>query len=117
MTGSGPRGRTADAAYLGRDTGRYVRVTGADPASPLRESLFWISDSGVRYGIERKIDAKSASDDPTLTALGLRDPVLAPWSIVSLFAVGPDLSQQDARIQHDGIATDKAAAGLNVGQP
>ncbi|WP_405136725.1 type VII secretion protein EccB [Nocardia sp. NBC_01388] len=117
VTGSGPRGRTADAAYLGRDTGRYVRVTGADPASPLRESLFWISDSGVRYGIERKIDAKSASDDPTLTALGLRDPVLAPWSIVSLFAVGPDLSQQDARIQHDGIATDKAAAGLNVGQP
>lgn len=115
VTGSGPGGATADAAYLGRDTGRFVRVTGADPASPLRESLFWISNSGVRYGIDAKLDANST--DPTITALNVRDPVLAPWSIVSLFAVGPDLSQKDARIQHDGIATDKAALGLIVGQP
>jgi ESX secretion system ATPase EccB len=86
-------------------------VTGADPSSPLRESLYWISDSGVRYGIAASQEARGASD-PTLNALALRSPVPAPWSIVSLFAVGPTLSQQDARLQHDGIPTNKSVAGL-----
>ncbi|MFE3758744.1 type VII secretion protein EccB [Nocardia tengchongensis] len=114
VTAASSRGSTADAAYLPRDTGRFVRVTGSDPASPLREALFWISDSGVRYGLGVQ---PGSGNDPTLTALALRNPVPAPWSIVSLFAVGPTLSQQDARIQHDGIATDKAAAALPTGQP
>ncbi|WP_067566606.1 type VII secretion protein EccB [Nocardia acidivorans] len=115
VTASGSRGTTADAAYLPRDSGSFVRVTGADPASPLREALYWISDSGVRYGIDAHLGG--SSPDPTLTALALRNPVPAPWSIVSLFAVGPTLSQRDARIQHDGIAADRAAAPLPGGQP
>jgi hypothetical protein len=41
--------------------------------------------------------------------------VPAPWSIVSLFAVGPTLSQKYARIQHDGIPTNKAVIGLPGG--
>ncbi|WP_405498983.1 type VII secretion protein EccB [Nocardia sp. NBC_00511] len=114
VTSTGSHGSTADAVYLPRNTGRFVRVTGADPASPLREALFWISDSGVRYGIEANLG--NASADPTLTALGLRDPIPAPWNIVSLFAVGPTLSQKDAFVQHDGIATDKAASTLPGGQ-
>ncbi|MGW4241945.1 type VII secretion protein EccB [Nocardia sp. NPDC004722] len=114
VTALGSGGSTADAAYLARDTGRFVRVTGSDPASPLREALFWISDSGVRYGVDAHLDT---ARDPTLAALGLRAPVLAPWSVVSLFAVGPTLSQQDARIQHDGLAADKRALPLPGGQP
>ncbi|MEU7632232.1 type VII secretion protein EccB [Nocardia sp. NPDC049220] len=104
------RGTTADGAYLPRDTGSFVQVTGIEPGSPLRESLYWVSDSGVRYGIV--VDPKHDGGDPTLTALGMRAPVPAPWSIVSLFAVGPALSQKDARIQHDGIPTNKIVAGL-----
>ncbi|MFC9435298.1 type VII secretion protein EccB [Nocardia sp. NPDC057030] len=113
------RGTTADAAYLPRNTGRLVQVTGADPASPLRESLYWISDSGVRYGIavERNDSGANRTSDPTLTALGLGSPVSAPWSVVSLFAVGPTLSRRDAQIVHDGIPTDKAVAGLGGGTP
>lgn len=107
------RGSTADAAYLPRNTGHFVQVTGADPASPRRESLYWISDSGVRYGIDAT--QRDQGRDPTLAALGLRSPILAPWSIVSLFAVGPTLSQQDARIVHDGIPVDKAVADLGDG--
>ncbi|MGV9411221.1 type VII secretion protein EccB [Nocardia sp. NPDC003693] len=114
VTAAGSHGATADAAYLPRDTGRFIRVTGSNPASPLREALFWISDSGVRYGIEAE---PANGSDPTLTALALRDPLPAPWSIVSLYAVGPVLSQRDARVQHDGIAADKAAAALPGGQP
>ncbi|GAB2559214.1 type VII secretion protein EccB [Nocardia heshunensis] len=115
VTAAGSHGTTADAAYMPRDTGRFIRVTGSEPASPLREALFWISDSGVRYGIDAQ--PNGTRTDPTLTALALHDPITAPWSIVSLFAVGPTLSQKDARIQHDGIASDKAAAALPGGQP
>ncbi|PPJ19688.1 type VII secretion protein EccB [Nocardia nova] len=108
VTAPASHGATADAAYLPRNSGRFVQLTGSDPNSPLRESLFWISDSGVRYGINVGI----GSGDRTVAALGLQAPVPAPWSIVSLFAVGPTLSTADARIQHDGIAPDKAAVGL-----
>ncbi|MEU1985853.1 type VII secretion protein EccB [Nocardia sp. NPDC019395] len=95
-------GTTADYAYLPRTSGKFVQVTGSEPGSPLRESLFWISDSGVRYGVGAAATG-GAAKDPTLTALGMQEPVTAPWSIVSLFAVGPTLSVADAMIQHDGI--------------
>ncbi|TLF55293.1 type VII secretion protein EccB [Nocardia cyriacigeorgica] len=111
VTAPASRGSTADAAYLPRTTGRFVQVTGADPASPLRESLFWISDSGVRYGLAVELGEQTGRD-PTLTSLALRAPVPAPWSIVSLFAVGPALSQQDARTQHDGIPANMTGAGF-----
>ncbi|WP_280453728.1 type VII secretion protein EccB [Nocardia brasiliensis] len=109
------RGGTADASYLPRNTGRFVQVTGSDPASPRRESLFWISDSGVRYGIA--VEQNQTGVDPTLSALGLRVPVPAPWSVVSLFAVGPTLSQRDAKVVHDGIPSNKVVAGLSGGEP
>ncbi|MBY8862753.1 type VII secretion protein EccB [Nocardia sp. CA2R105] len=109
VTGPVSHGGTADAAFVNATVGRFVQVTGTDPGSPLHEALFWISDSGVRYGLD--VPAGSNSDQ-TLASLGLRSPVPAPWSIVSLFAVGPALSQRDARIEHDGVAADKAAIGL-----
>ncbi|KAA8881910.1 type VII secretion protein EccB [Nocardia colli] len=111
VTAPSSGGEIADAAYLPRTTGRFVQVTGSDPNSPLRESLFWISDSGVRYGIDIDRSANSGID-PTLSALALRTPVLAPWSVVSLFATGPTLSQRDARIQHDGMPPNAVVAGL-----
>ncbi|MBL1079773.1 type VII secretion protein EccB [Nocardia sp. 2] len=111
VTAPGSHGRTADAAYLPRTTGQFIQVTGTEPDSPRRESLFWISDSGVRYGI-----ATDSNSDTTLRALALRQPVLAPWSIVSLFAVGPTLSQQHALLQHDGIPANPGAAGLGGGR-
>src|SRR5690606_35443794 len=96
VTAQTSQGATADAAYLPRNTGRFVQVSGSDPTSPLREGLYWISDSGVRYGID--VDSANESDvRQTLSALALRAPVPAPWSIVSLFAVGPTPSQAAAQ--------------------
>ncbi|MGW5216254.1 type VII secretion protein EccB [Nocardia sp. NPDC004085] len=115
VTSAASRGTTADAAYLPRDTGRFVQVTGAEPGSPLRESLYWVSDSGVRYGIITDPSSIGAAD-PTLASLALRAPVPAPWSIISLFAIGPALSQKEARIQHDGIPNNKIVAGLGGSQ-
>ena len=62
-----------------------------------RESLFWVSDNGVRFGI--------AADEPTLRALGL-DPaaaVQAPWPLLRTFAAGPALSRQAALLARDTV--------------
>ncbi|MEV0297691.1 type VII secretion protein EccB [Nocardia sp. NPDC050710] len=113
VTAYGSHGATADAAYMPRDTGSFVQVTGVDPASPRRESLYWVSDSGVRYGVEANLATQGG--DPTVRALALRQPLTAPWSIVSLFAVGPVLSQRDARIVHDGIPPNSFGVGFGSG--
>ncbi|MGF6887643.1 type VII secretion protein EccB [Nocardia sp. GAS34] len=113
VTAPASNGSTADAAYLTDSLGRFVQVTGVNQGSARRESLYWISGSGVRYGVDAQLDQSGV--DPTLSALGLRAPVLAPWNIVSLLAVGPTLSQKNARLAHDGVAADEAAVGLGGG--
>jgi type VII secretion protein EccB len=65
-------------------------------------SLFWVSDTGVRYGIE---DAKTAA------ALGLTaEPLPITWSMLSQFAPGPTLSRADALLAHDALPPDATAA-------
>lgn len=66
-------------------------------------SLFWVSDTGVRYGVE---DAKTAA------ALGLTSgPLPVPWSMLSQFAAGPTLSRADALLAHDALPPDPKPAG------
>ena len=81
----------------------FVASTSAVPTSDTRETLFWISAQGVRYGIEW--------NDDTLRALGL-DPaaaVQAPWPIVRTLAAGPAISRHDALLARDSIAGGLAA--------
>ena len=71
--GAGPG---VDNVYLRPGTGELLQVTGNETASVRAESLFYISDSGVRFGVP---------DAATATVLGLGDtPHPAPWSVVSL---------------------------------
>lgn len=66
----------------------FVTSTSGVVTSDSRESLFWVSDNGVRFGI--------ANDESTLRALGL-DPgsaVQAPWPLLRTFAAGPALSRR-----------------------
>ncbi len=75
----------------------FVTSTSGVVTSDSRESLFWVADNGVRFGI--------ASDDSTLRALGL-DPataVQAPWPLLRTFAAGPALSQQAALVARDTV--------------
>ncbi|AKP58116.1 type VII secretion protein EccB [Mycobacteroides abscessus] len=59
----------------------------------------WISDTGVRYGIDTE-----AEGDKTLEALGLHKPALTiPSSILDLFASGPSLSRADALLARDSL--------------
>ncbi|MBC7305055.1 MAG: type VII secretion protein EccB [Nocardia sp.] len=90
--GSGDR---TDAVYLAPSTGEYVQVTGVEPGSLRRESLFYVADNGIRYGIP---------DAATAAVLGLGDkPRLAPWSIIGKLVPGPTLSAKDALTSYDSL--------------
>lgn len=105
-------GQTADSAYMPRTTGRFVQLTGSEPDSDRHESLWWVADNGIRYGIDAHLNDTGSQADQTLAALNLGTPVLAPWDIISLFAPGPTLSQRDARLQHEGVAADADSVGF-----
>lgn len=96
-------GPNVDSVYFKPGSGAYVQATGIEPDSQRRDSLFYISDTGVRYGIK---DAEAAK------ALGMEKVKgeLAPWPIVGLLAVGPSLGRQEAMVAHDGVAPDPSPA-------
>jgi len=95
-------GPNADAAYVPPGRGAYVQSTSIVPDGDRRGSLFYVADTGVRYGI---VDAESAA------ALGFPEtPARAPWQILSLFAPGPALGRAEALVAHDGVAPDPRPA-------
>ena len=84
----------------------FVASTAAGITADTRESIFWVSPQGVRYGIER--------DQSTLAALGV-DPVRAvqaPWPILRTFAPGPAISRSAALLARDAIQPAGRAAAL-----
>ncbi|OBK21015.1 type VII secretion protein EccB [Mycobacterium asiaticum] len=90
-------------------TGYFTQTVGGGAAAPATGSLFWISDTGVRYGIDNEADGRSGASGrgKAVEALGLQSPPLGiPWSILSLFAPGPTLSRADALLAHDGLPPD-----------
>ncbi|MBP1162808.1 type VII secretion protein EccB [Rhodococcus sp. PvR044] len=93
--GTGPM---VDTAYLKPGSGGLVQAAGMDPSSERKGALFFVADTGVRYGVENVDAAK---------VLGFTDgSVAAPWSIVGLLAPGPMLGREAAFLAHDGVAPD-----------
>ncbi len=76
--------------------------TNGDPASVSRDSLWWISDQGIRYGI--------ALNDSALKPLGIATASAqqAPWALIRVFQPGAALSQEDAKVEHGGEAPSSA---------
>jgi type VII secretion protein EccB len=100
-------GREADRVFFGPEYGNWIEVTGNDPSSSTSESLWWLTSSGVRFGVENTRDARSA--------LGLTSqPSPAPWVALRLLAPGPTLSRADALVRHDTLPTDMNPAELVV---
>jgi type VII secretion protein EccB len=101
-------GLQADRVYLGPEFANYVVSTGNSPSSSTAESLWWISESGVRFGVERQED--------TLRALGLKThtPSPAPWLALRLLVGGPVLSRADALVRHNTLPPDPGPAELEV---
>jgi hypothetical protein len=80
--------------------------TNADPVSVSRDSLWWISPQGVRYGV--------ALDDSALKSLGIAtaEARQAPWVLIRVFAPGPALSRDDALTQHSSLPPATGAEAL-----
>ncbi|MEB3030494.1 type VII secretion protein EccB [[Mycobacterium] nativiensis] len=96
----------ADRVYFGSGYGNFVAVTGNDPDASTRESMWWLSSSGVRFGVPGDDERK---------ALGLvSEPALAPSVALRLLAHGPTLSRPDALVRHDTLPTDMSPAELAV---
>ncbi|OBK94147.1 type VII secretion protein EccB [Mycobacterium sp. 1165178.9] len=105
---SGGAATTATRVALAPGTGYFTQTVGGGPDSPGTGSLFWVSDTGVRYGIDNEAEHSAAGHGKTVEALGLSgSPVPAPWSVLSLFANGPTLSRADALLAHDGLTPDQ----------
>jgi type VII secretion protein EccB len=103
LVGAGA-GSTATRVALQPGAGYFAQTVGQSPTSPDAGSLFWIADTGVRYGID---DTGGSGGDKTVEALGLKDPPMpVPWSALTLFAPGPTLSRADALLAHDGLDSD-----------
>jgi hypothetical protein len=98
----------ADRVYLGPEYANYVVSTGNSPSAATVESLWWISESGVRFGVPRQED--------TMNALGLKkhSPSPAPWLALRLLAAGPALSRSDALVRHNTLPVDANPAELEV---
>jgi type VII secretion protein EccB len=102
-----PSGREADKVFFGPEYTNFVEVTGNDPGASTAESLWWLSDSGVRFGVDNTREARAA-----LGLAGQPDP--APWVALRLLAPGPALSRADALVRHDTLPTDTNPAELAV---
>ncbi|MGV9409157.1 type VII secretion protein EccB [Nocardia sp. NPDC003693] len=90
-------GDRIDAVYVPPASGEFVRVTGVEPGSQRRDTLFYVTDTGIRYGID---------DLDTAKILGLgTSPRLAPWAIIGELVPGPTLSKSEALVQHDVLPT------------
>jgi len=104
LVGGGTDG-TASRIAVAPGSGYFAQTVGGGAAAPPAGSLFWIADTGVRYGIDEEPGATGQTK--TVEALGLsRPPVPVPWSVLSLFAAGPTLSRADALLARDSLAPD-----------
>ena len=107
LVSAGEPGGPANRVALTPGTGYFVDSGG---------SLFWVSDLGVRYGIEGDADTGADSGGTnTVDALGLSStPLPIPWSVLSQFAAGPTLSRTDALLAHDALAPNPAPARVET---
>lgn len=94
--------------YAPPGSGFFVQTTGSDPRSPAAETLWWLSDAGVRYGLVSGTDGSASAS----SALGLSAPIPAPWPVLAGLVAGPQLSKRDALIAHDTLPGNPAAAEL-----
>ncbi|RDH13366.1 type VII secretion protein EccB [Tsukamurella pulmonis] len=92
LAGADGSGDALDAAAIPSGSGEYV--VAAEPGGERRDGLFYVSDSGVRYGIP---------DAETAQILGLMHKARpVAWSVLAAIPAGPDLTRSAASITRDG---------------
>lgn len=101
-----PNSAEANQTLVLPGAANFIATTSGEARSDSRESLYWFSPQGVRYGIQ--------SDQRTLQALGLdpRYAAQAPWPIVRTFAAGPAISRDAALVARDALSEGGAVAPI-----
>jgi type VII secretion protein EccB len=106
-----PESVEADQALVLPGAANFVATTSGVASSGSRESLYWLSPQGVRFGVQW--------DRKTLEPLSL-DPgsaVQAPWPIVRTFAAGPAISHDSALLARDTLTGGGAVAPVPEANP
>ncbi|AHB79214.1 UNVERIFIED_ORG: hypothetical protein MaF1660_ph0019 [Mycobacterium phage Adler] len=109
VAGSGGDPAVADQVLMSPDAANWVVATSSAPQASSRETAWWISDRGTKFGV--------GSSDQERSALGLTgEPLAMPQDIIRLFPRGlpPNtaLTRADALVIHDSIPTDPAQKAL-----
>jgi len=100
LVGGGLNG-SANRVALAPGSGYFVQTAGQEATSPNAGSLFWVADTGVRYGIEGGQEPAQLAKN--IAALGLTAPATpVPWSVLSLFSAGTALSKAAALTAYAG---------------
>jgi type VII secretion protein EccB len=109
--GGGANAAEADQVFIAPGAANLVMSTNAAPTAATRDSMWWISDQGVRFGIEL--------DQKTLEALGVATAaaVQAPWPLIAVYSPGPALTRADALTQHDSLGPVAGAEPLPTRGP
>jgi type VII secretion protein EccB len=96
----------ADRTLVLPGAANFVATTSGLAVSDSRESLYWVSPQGVRYGIQW--------DRRTLQALGLDadSAVQAPWPIIRTFATAPAISRDSALLARDSVTAGATVAAI-----
>lgn len=102
LVGGGRQGIVANQVLLGDGASTFVTTTGSAVDSPARETMWLIAATGTRYGV--------AFDQNTMQALGLQASRVrpVPWSMLQVWAAGPELSRTAALTVHDSLDTGAA---------
>ena len=103
-----PNSVEAHQVWIDPDAPNLAVVTGVGESSTSRESLWWLSPQGVRYGISQ--------DPDTMRALGLNIPpaqaVQVPWPLLRVYATGAELSRASALVAADSVTAPPVLDGL-----
>ena len=107
----GPDSSQADQVFISPGAANLVMSTSAAPTATTRDSMWWISDQGVRFGIEL--------DQKTLEALGVASAsaVPAPWPLIAVYSPGPALTRADAMTQHASLGPVAGTEPLPSAEP
>jgi type VII secretion protein EccB len=94
-----PNSVEAHQVWIDPDAPNLAVVTGVGASSTSRESLWWLSPQGVRYGINQ--------DPDTMRGLGLSLPpaqaVQVPWPLLRVYATGAELTRASALVAADSV--------------
>lgn len=106
-----PNSVEADQVWVDPAASNLAVVTNSAPSATSRESLWWVSPQGIRYGIDQ--------DQQTLRALDITpaaQAVQAPWPLIRVYGKGPTLNRAAALVAADSVAPPPVVTAVPTGQ-